>query len=175
MSYIDWSTALENLDLGFLQPLLQAVSSTYQNQWETTLNQLKGSDPYGSSIGEERITSAKADLDSAAAKTKSDMIMQYYRANQHKKLTDELEKQREEYEDIISDLKEKYNRITGGINPPGYPVGTVVNPGAIGAGPPDMSTFGSSYSWWGTPSRKSSYYNKSSYYTKRKKSGGYYY
>ncbi len=144
MGYLNWSSTLDRLDLGFLKPLLGAISKTYDRQWESTSEILRQKDPYGSSITEQKLLKAKNDLVDKASKAQADIIINFFKAQQQKKMEELLEKQRKAFESKIASLKaqmEASQSVQGKVSSPPYgvPLGVVVNPEAIGAAPPDMS------------------------------------
>ncbi|MCE1245978.1 MAG: hypothetical protein LWY06_04990 [Firmicutes bacterium] len=104
MGYIDWSNVLGEIDLDFLNPLLNEVSNVYDQQWKDTKEDLITSDPYGSSVRENALVDAAAKYGGEAAGEKADILTNFYQAMLNNKFKNEAEEQKNNYDE----LKDEY-------------------------------------------------------------------
>lgn len=105
MGYIDWGNVLDEIDLDFLNPLMDEISRIYDDQWKDAKENLITSDPYGSSIREREIADAAGKYSGEAAREKSGIISDYYQALLNNKFKNEAEDLQGKYDE----LKEEYD------------------------------------------------------------------
>lgn len=106
MDYIDWNNITEEIDLDFLQPLLDQVSQIYKDQWENAQSTIISSDPYGSSIREENIADAFENYNAQSAQQQSDILTQYHGALMNNSMKNQLEKMQEKYEQMMQEYED---------------------------------------------------------------------
>ncbi len=105
MGYIDWGNVLGEINLDFLNPLLDEISKVYDDQWKDAKERLITSDPYGSSIREREIADAAGKYSGEAAREKSGIISDYYQALLNNKFKNEAEDLQGKYDE----LQEEYD------------------------------------------------------------------
>ncbi|MCD4785384.1 MAG: hypothetical protein K8T10_16315 [Candidatus Eremiobacteraeota bacterium] len=106
MDYIDWNNITEEIDLDFLQPLLDQVSQIYSDQWENAQGTITSSDPYGSSIREENLADAFENYNAQSAQQQSDILTQYHGSIMNNRLKAQLEKMQEQYEKLTQEYSD---------------------------------------------------------------------
>ena len=111
MSYINWNEIMDEIDLDFLEPLLDEVSKIYEDQWQDSKAALKSGDPYGSSGLDEKLAEAYSGYQSQAAKEKTGILTDYHQSLLNNQLENRIEGMGQEYDDLMEEYEDYKDEV----------------------------------------------------------------
>lgn len=106
MSYVNWDEITEEIDMDFLNPLLDEISDIYRDQWQDASYDIISNDPYGSIYRDLDLSDAYQGYNSQAARQKSDTLIQYYNSMLNNNFINQIEEMGDQYQDLMDEYEE---------------------------------------------------------------------